>query len=111
MRIRFLVFSGMVFLMLAFTMMFAGGEESQESLHRTAKDPTVSSLGRQEVVKRMTDQALLADLAKTADDGRVRLVAVIMLNDPTLLADVMKNTTDSDVQLSARIKLAGSKKK
>jgi len=58
-----------------------------------------------EAAEKLTDQALLADVAKYAKDDIVRIVAAKKLTDQVLLADVAKYAKDSKVRVVAAEKL------
>jgi hypothetical protein len=60
---------------------------------------------RWKAVERLTDQTLLADLARTGSDSSVRLEAAKKLIDETLLADLAKTGSDGDVRQEAVKKL------
>jgi hypothetical protein len=53
---------------------------------------------REKAVNKLTDQSVLADVAKNDRNGYVRLVAVKKLTDQSVLADVAKNDEDEYVR-------------
>jgi hypothetical protein len=64
-------------------------------------DPLV----RKEAVKHLTDQALLAEIAKTDHDKGVRETAVRNLTDQGTLVEVARNDGDGEVRRAAVWKL------
>ena len=51
-------------------------------------------------VRMLTDQAILADLARHSDDGLVRYVAITMITDKAVLTEFANSTDDSWYQCS-----------
>jgi len=64
-----------------------------------------SLIARIEAVEKLTDRAILADIAKTDSDEDVRRKAVGKLTDQNLLADIAKN--DSCLKPARSIRFAG----
>ena len=60
---------------------------------------------RREAVEKLTDQNLLAEIAKSDKDSVVRIIAVEKLTDQNLLAEIAKNDKDFDVRRGAVEKL------
>ena len=60
---------------------------------------------RQAAVEKLTDQAVLAEIAGTDGDNDVRKAAVAKLTDQAALAEVAKNIWRPDVQMAAVAKL------
>ena len=56
-------------------------------------------------IERLTDQAILANIAKNDVASVIRCAAVKNLTDQSVLADIAKNDTDCDVRLAAANKL------
>jgi DUF917 family protein len=48
-------------------------------------------------VEKMTDRKKLEEVAKTAENGKVRRAAVKKITDQSVLADIARNDKDSDV--------------
>lgn len=64
---------------------------AQELLAAIAKDERVKRDYKQQAARKVTDQALLNDIAKTALDWTVREIALASITDQNVLADVAKN--------------------
>jgi TPR repeat protein len=60
---------------------------------------------RQEAVRQLTDQAVLARLAKSSPNAAVRTVAVAKLQDPKLVGDVAANDPNEGVYSAAIVVL------
>jgi hypothetical protein len=56
---------------------------------------------RRDAVKRVTDQSVLADIAKNDKDSDVRTAAVERVTDQSVLADMAKNDKNDDVRTAA----------
>jgi hypothetical protein len=96
-----------------------GGDDATKALKQVAAENANESLGnkalaalenieadaRLAAVKKLTDQAALADIAKTDRAPRVRGAAVQKLTDQALLADIEKNDKDADVRALAHNRL------
>ena len=78
------------FLMLAVGCVIAGCSDSQTKSHRTAMDPTVNVVKRERAVGWLSDQALLTDIAKNADKASVRRAAIMKLTSQATLAAIAK---------------------
>ena len=52
-------------------------------------------------LKDVEDQALLADIAKTARNWSIRVAAVARVEDQALLSDIAKTDEDCDVRVAA----------
>jgi len=72
----------------------------QSILADIAKNDTDSDV-RKTAVNKLTDQSILADIAKNDTDSDVRKTAVYQLTDQSILADIAKNASDSDVRKTA----------
>ncbi|MFH1158334.1 MAG: ankyrin repeat domain-containing protein [Pseudomonadota bacterium] len=65
---------------------------------------------RKAAVGKLTDQAVLAEVANDDEDWRVRKAAVEKLTDQTVLTKIAKNDKNSAVRIAAEKKLPGSAK-
>jgi ankyrin repeat protein len=69
--------------------------------HANTAKHNLSCLGRWEAVKRVTNQSLLSDLAKNAEDDEVRRRAVERMTNHSLLADFARNDKSDNVRAEA----------
>jgi len=87
--------------------LFAGCSDSQSDAHSTAKDPSKTIHERLAAVKDLTDQSLLADLAKNNfkdwddESKKVRRAALEKLTDLAVLADLAGNDEDDKIRDAA----------
>ena len=56
---------------------------------------------RKEAVEGLTDQRILAQMARTDDDEEVRRAAVYKLTDQNVIGDIARNDINSDVRAAA----------
>jgi len=77
---------------------------SQANIHRLAKDPNATLDARIAAVEKLTDQALLADLAKNDLSDHVYLAAALKLNEhhqpvaQAAFAEIAKNAKNQDLR-------------
>ncbi len=77
----------------------------QAALSAIAMKPRENVTIRQVAVGRLTNEAMLADVARMADEWNVRSVAVDRLTDQAILAEIAKGDHDSSVQRAAIYRL------
>jgi len=77
----------------------------QVELAGFARDNNEPSDVRIAAIAKLTDQSVIADLAKNGDMAWVRAQAVYRLNDVDLLTQIAKNDSDSRVRKGATARL------
>jgi hypothetical protein len=76
-------------------------DNEQAFLSELIEMPEMPARHVADAVQRLTDQALLARLAKTASDASVRKAAVMRVADESILVQVASNDADSGVRQTA----------
>ena len=69
------------------------------------RDYAEDRISRRAAVERITDESVLADLAKNASDIVVRFIAINKITDETFLSDIVENDSDIFVRIEAAKKI------